>query len=207
MTAAVAAESPTPLPPIEASRAEVYALLAALLSAPPNTEFLARLSELQVDEPDNTEKTMQMAWARLKLAASQARTEAVEQEFNALFIGLGRGELVPYSSWYLTGMLMDKPLAVLRTDLKRLGFARDAEVHEPEDHVAALCEVMSLLIYHPQEYSFETQRTFFITHLSPWLIRFFEDVHQANAAQFYRSVGYLGMQFGTLEQKAFAMLS
>lgn len=207
MTAAVACDLQANLPSVEASRAEIYALLAALLVAPPSADMLTRLSQIQASETDNAQKAMQIAWARLQLAAKQSQAISVEEEYNDLFIGLGRGELVPYSSWYLTGMLMDRPLALLRTELKQLGIERDANSREPEDHIAALCEVMSLLIYHPDEYDFATQRQFFITHLNPWLTRFFTDLHTANSARFYRSVGYLGLQFSEIEQRAFAMLS
>ena len=51
-----------------------------------------------------------------------------------------------HGSWYLTGFLMEKPLAVLRDDLTALGLARRDSCGEPEDHLAALCDVMRALL-------------------------------------------------------------
>jgi TorA maturation chaperone TorD len=123
-----------------------------------------------------------------------------------LFIGLGRGELVPYGSWYVTGFLMERPLAELRVDLKRLGMERQEDVHEPEDHVAALCETMSLLVLSGDEAPFDEQREFFSKHLAPWIGRFFGDLAAAPSAHFYRSVGLLGERFMEVERTYFSML-
>jgi len=85
---------------------------------------------------------MAAAWPLLKLAAQKATPIAVAEEYQELFIGIGRGDVVPYGSWYLTGSLMEMPLAHLRSDLKQLGYERNESVKEPEDHIAALLEVM-----------------------------------------------------------------
>ena len=77
---------------------------------------------------------------------SATTTHQADREYHALFIGVGRGELVPFASYYLTGFLNERPLAVLRQDLARLGAVRSESVKEPEDHIAALCEVMAGLI-------------------------------------------------------------
>jgi TorA maturation chaperone TorD len=188
----------------ERQRADVYSLLSTLLLSPPDEDTLDQLSQLQLDH--SAIKPMQLAWAQLKLAALRAKACDVELEYGGLFIGLGRGELVPYGCWYLTGMLMDKPLAQLRHDLAQLGLARNENLHEPEDHVALLCQTMSVLIQHPNEYSYETQRQFFEHHLAPWIGRFCDDLQQAQHARFYRSVGHLGEQFFQLERQAFSML-
>ena len=63
-----------------------------------------------------------------------------------LTLEIGRGELVPFASYYRTGFLNEKPLAKLRGDMARLGIARAESVKEPEDHIAALCEMMAGLI-------------------------------------------------------------
>ena len=62
-----------------------------------------------------------VAHAALGEAAARADAERVGREYFDLFIGLGRGELLPYASYYLTGFLYERPLARLRGDLKRLG--------------------------------------------------------------------------------------
>jgi TorA maturation chaperone TorD len=151
---------------------------------------------------------MVAAWSALKAAAGKASMDgaaAVDEEYQELFIGLGRGELAPYGSWYITGFLMEKPLGKLRQDLAALGYERPPGVHEPEDHVAALCEVMAMLIT-DDTVPFAVQRTFFETHLGSWMERFFSDLENARSACFYRSVGCLGQAFIGLEKHYFAML-
>lgn len=196
------APRPDSLPFEEQLRAGTYTLLARLLAAVPDADLLARLRTIQAaGEPGDT---LAAAWLQLEQAAAQARGEALDDEYHALFIGLGRGELIPYGSWYLTGFLMEKPLGRLRRDLAALGYERQEGVHEPEDHAAALCEVMALLIADP-EVTPETQQQFFATHLGTWLERFFEDLEKAPSARFYRAVGRLGGEFIKLEKRYLAM--
>lgn len=182
-------------------RGNVYALLGNLLSAPPDGEMLQLLREV-TPEPDD-ESLMAASWQMLALAASRSDQENLREEFDALFIGVGRGELVPYGSWYLTGFLMEQPLAKLRGDLRRLGIERQPGVHEPEDHAAALCDTMALLIGADSPATLAQQHDFFGQHLEPWLPRFFRDLQKAGSARFYRAVGQLGEQFIALESQAF----
>lgn len=193
------------------ARANVYALLAMLLVKSPNTELLTMLRQLPAT--GETEAEMTVAWSMLKLAADKvvtasevaAAVAALDDEYHELFIGLGRGELVPYGSWYITGFLLEKPLAELRLDLTRLGFERQSEVREPEDHAGALCETMSMIITSGRQIPFEVQREFFHKHIHPWMGRFFNDLTQAKAARFYRAVGLVGEKFLEIERAYFAM--
>lgn len=124
-------------------RVDAYRLIATMLRTPPDALFLDQLSRLsRVEAPDELSLSVSM----LGLAARASGADAVNDEFHRLFIGLGRGELVPYASWYLTGFLMEKPLGELRRHLAEMGFERQNGVCEPEDHIAALCEVMSILV-------------------------------------------------------------
>ena len=140
------------------------------------------------------------AWHALETAAQRADVDAVDDEYHDLFIGVGRGELIPYSSWYQTGFVMDKPLAALRTDLAALGFERQDDVKEPEDHAAALLETMALIVASP-EHGVEVQRRFFDRHVSPWMRTFFADLQTAGSARFYRAVGQFGEQFMKFEMQ------
>ena len=119
--------------------------------------------------------------------ASGSQTDAalLDDEYHQLFIGLGRGQLVPYGSWYQTGSVMNQPLARLRSDLAVLGIQRRSDVYETEDHAAALCETMAIICSQPSEIGMETQRTFFNEHLKGWMDRFFKDMQQASAARFF----------------------
>lgn len=182
-------------------RAGFYSLLAALLRSGPDQTVLDEVKGLAGVEP--VDGALTVAMSMLGLAASTSNPEAVEDEHHALFIGLGRGELVPYGSWYQTGFLMEKPLGYLRDDLAALGYQRDADVREPEDHIAALCEVMMFLI--GDGVSLERQTQFFEAHMAQWIERFFTDLSEAKAAVFYRAVGRFGLAFAEVEKQYLSM--
>lgn len=182
-------------------RAGAYTLLAGLLGAVPGPDVLAHVTRLAA--VSGQEDELVLAMHLLGLAAQGSSIQQLDDEYHALFIGLGRGELVPYGSWYLTGFLMEKPLAVLRNDLAVLGYARGDDTHEPEDHAAALCEVMALLIGEGRPLA--VQQQFFDAHLATWLGRFFTDLSEARHAVFYRAVGRFAGAFIELEQYYLAM--
>lgn len=190
-----------PLPDEEAQRARLYALLGRLLAAPPDAGLLGALAGLRGDDSE-----LGRAFAALAQAAT-ADPDAVAQEYHDLFIGLTRGELLPYGSYYRTGFLHEKPLAALRGALAALGIARSPAVKEPEDHIAALCEVMAGLIdgAYGAAQPLAVQREFFEAHIAPWAGRFFADLTAAEAARFYAAVGELGRLFAAIEAAAFAM--
>ena len=148
-----------------------------------------------------------VAHAALAEAASRTNAELAEREYFNLFIGLGRGELLPYGSYYLTGFLHERPLARLRESLARLGVERAAGQSEPEDHAAILCEVMAGLVSRRFPAPPDADRELFEKHLSPWIGRFFADLERATAADFYRRIGTLGRVFLEIETQAFALPS
>ncbi len=188
----------------DALRATNYALLGALLAKPPAAELLADLATTEIE--GTADSPLDVAWRALGKVAATADPEALVDEYQELFIGIGRGELLPYASWYLTGFLNEQPLTVLRDDLARLGFAREEGVSEPEDHVGALCEVMAMLIADPERTAdYATQRNFYTTHIGPYVARFWNDLEQAETARFYRAVSQLGAAFTDLETKYFSL--
>lgn len=191
---------------VGALRANTYSLLAAMLAAPVSQDMLERLKQIDADAAADG-GNVAAAWHALKLAGQWATVELLDDEYHELFIGVGRGELMPYGSWYMTGFLMDRPLSVLRQDLASLGIERQEDVHEPEDHVAALCETMSLIINSGDEISWDRQRRFFGDHMAPWIGKFFADLQNAKAARFYRAVGQLGEQFVEIERRYLTMLT
>lgn len=178
-------------------RADSYALLARLLAAPVDQALLQWLQQIELD--DNQDSQMHQAWSVLQLAASRADVTQVEDEYQQLFIGIGRGELVPFGSWYLTGFLMEKPLVQLRMDLQRLGFERDEEVCEPEDHIAALCEVLAVMATPAEGYLKTDVEAFYNQHLGCWAQRFFVDLQDSKSAHFYSAVGRFGEIFAGME--------
>jgi TorA maturation chaperone TorD len=187
---------------VDAARAQEYAVLAALLMRAPDATLLARLARIVVDA-----SPLGLAHAALAQAAGEADADQVSREYFALFIGLGRGELLPYGSYYLTGFLHERPLARLREDLVRFGVARAEGVYEPEDHIGILCETMAGLITGQFPAPEDAQRVLFEKHIAPWAGRFFADLENAQAAQFYRHVGRVGRTFLDIESEAFALPS
>ncbi len=184
------------------ARAQMYQLLGVLLSAPPSDELLRGLASLQGDDTP-------LGAASKNLAALAGRTTQsdAEQEYSNLFIGLSRGELLPYASYYLTGFLNEKPLADLRSDLMARGIRSSDDVKEPEDHMGTLCEIMSGII--TGEFSCDSdlssQKAFFDAHLAKWAKLFFTDLEEAQSSVFYAPVGSLGRAFMTVEAEAFAI--
>lgn len=191
----------------QAYRAGAYELLAALLRSPPSQSVLDYIASVSDEKSEQNE--LMVALSMLGLAASSCDIAAIDDEYHALFIGLGRGEVVPYGSWYQTGFLMEKPLGILRKDLAAIGFERNSEVHEPEDHIAALFEVMSLMIHQQGELSLdeklEQQKQFFDAHIGCWADKFFSDLSESSSAVFYRSVGRLGTAVINFEARYLSM--
>jgi len=185
---------------VDVARAQEYALLAALLARAPDADLLTRVGELRGDA-----SPLGLAHVALAQAAQATTAERVEREYFNLFIGLGRGELLPYGSYYLTGFLHERPLARLRGDLRQLGIERAEDEHEPEDHAAILCEIMAGLASRRFGAKEGADRDMFEKHLAPWIGRFFADLERAAAADFYRRVGTLGRVFFEIETEAFAL--
>jgi TorA maturation chaperone TorD len=187
---------------VDLARAHEYALLSALLARAPDADLLSRLARLGGDA-----SPLGVAHVALAEAAANADVTAIEREYFNLFIGLGRGELLPYGSYYLTGFLNERPLARLRDDLAVIGVERVEGNYEPEDHAATLCEIMAGLAGGMLSGPDGAERRLFEKHMAPWIGRFFTDVERAEAANFYRHVGTVGRLFVEIETEAFALPS
>jgi TorA maturation chaperone TorD len=185
---------------VDAARAQEYALLSALLVGAPDARMLERLARLDADA-----SALGAAHSALAEAAANTNAKRVEREYFELFIGVGRGELMPYGSYYLTGFLYERPLARLRQDLDALGIAKVEGNAEPEDHVATLCEIMAGVVGGRFDAPRDAQQRLFDKHMAPWFGRFFDDLQKADAAHFYRAVGVLGRTFIDIETEAFAL--
>jgi TorA maturation chaperone TorD len=183
-------------------RADLYDYLGVLLAGPPNQGLLDQTARLSGDDTD-----LGTAIAALSRIARHTQEPAVEREFNALFIGLGRGELLPYASYYLTGFLNEKPLAALRRDMAARGMTRAPNVYEPEDNIASLMEMMAGLITgrFGKPASLADQKTFYNKHIGPWAGHFFTDLEAAKNSVLYASVGAVGRVFMEIEAQGFRM--
>ena len=184
------------------ARAQEYALLSVLLARAPDADLLTRLAQLRGDA-----SPLGLAHVALAEAAADARVEDVEREFFDLFIGIGRSELLPYGSYYLTGFLHERPLARLREFLAKVEIERVPGQSEPEDHAAILCEIMAQLASGRVGALPGADQELFERHIAPWMGRFFADLEHAEHANFYRRIGTLGRVFVEIESEAFALPS
>jgi TorA maturation chaperone TorD len=185
---------------IDRARAQEYALLATLLSRSPDAQLISRLACL-----DGDASPIGVAHTALAETAARTNEEDAGREYLDLFIGLGRGLLLPYSSYYLTGTLYGRPLARLRETLRLLGIEKVGGPSEPEDHAAILCEIMAGLIGGSIPAPAGTDRDFFERHIAGWGRRFFVDLEQAESVDFYASVGTLGRIFMDIETEAHSL--
>ena len=183
-------------------RADFYNFLGLLLAGPPDQLLLDQMAGLSGDETD-----LGQAIQAMSRVAQVTKPAAAEREFNALFIGLGRGELLPYASFYLTGFLNEKPLAQLRNDMAVRGITRAQNVFEPEDNIASLMEMMAGMIVgrFGAPAALNDQKAFWNKHIGPWAAHFYSDLEAAENSVLYASVGTAGRVFMEIEREAFRM--
>ncbi|MFC3109691.1 molecular chaperone [Undibacterium arcticum] len=187
----------------ETARADLYGLLASLFYAPPPQALLDTLATA----PASGYAVLQHGWRGLVEACRELSAEAVRDEYEALFIGVGKPEIFLYGSYYLSGFLMEKPLIALRNDLAQLGLQKADTVIESEDHFATLCEVMRYLIASDDvlQANLAIQKNFFATHLQPWVQELCTALESHPQARFYAAVAHLTRIFFDIEMQAFDM--
>ena len=203
-TIAVGDSKSVAAPAEELARQAMFAFLTRALARPISVTEAANLSPFAVGDSE-----LSVAASTLIDVLANAGQQQLEREYHDLFIGVGRGELLPYASFYLTGFLNEKPLAELRNDMARLGFERPDGVSEPEDHIASLCDIMSHLIEGTAlgEFDIYDQDSFFAAHLKPWAEKFFADLESAKTADVYRHIGRIGRIFLSIEEQSFGMIA
>ena len=186
----------------DALRADMYDFLASLLRKEPSDELIEKVSQLEGDETPIGSACLTLAHLAKTLDNGLIRNEYVD-----IFIGVGRGEVLPFASYYLTGFLNDKPLANLRADMANIGVARVKGVKEPEDHIASLFDMMSGLIrgHYGKVFSIAEQADFFNRHIEPWAGLLMRDIEAAKTVVFYAPVGTIGKAFLEIESAAFSM--
>lgn len=192
----------------EIARSELYGLLTLFYYAPPTAELLVQVRAAATDAPA-AGALLEAPWRTLVGLAREMPVEAVQSEYNALFGGIGKPEVYLYASYYLSGFLNEKPLARLRTDLARLGLARDENMSETEDHVACLCEVMRYLIAAADTKAdkLKRQQEFFATHFQPWVGILCGVIESHPKARFYAALAVLTRNFMEVEAQGFDMLA
>ena len=186
----------------DALRVDMYDFLASLLRKEPSDDLIAKVAQLNGDETP-----IGRASAVLAHLADTMDNGLIRNEYVEMFIGVGRGEILPFASYYLTGFLNDKPLANLRADMMEIGIVRVDGVKEPEDHIASLFDMMSGLIQGQfgKTFSIAEQAKFFNKHIEPWAGLLMRDIEAAKTVVFYAPVGTIGKTFLEIESAAFSM--
>ena len=210
MSAAIAPVrfSPPPVAQEDLARADMYALIARLLYAP-DGQLLRAIATADEIVAETANAPLADAWRALASAAEACDAQTVEDEYEKLFIGVGRPEVMLFGSYYLAGFMMEKPLAILRDDLAKLGFARHDSVNEPEDHLSALCDVMRYLITGDENRDaagLEQQKQFFTRNIQTWYERFCDAALESESANFYKHVARFIKVFLKIEVESFEML-
>ena len=192
----------------ETARAEVYGLLSALYYAPPSADLLAQIPVAATETPAPG-GLLEEPWRELVAAARAMQDPTIQAEYDTLFGGMGKPEVYLFGSHYLSGFLNEKPLAALRTDLARLGLARDESMSDTEDHLAYLCEVMRYLIAADDVAvaNLTAQQTFFAAHMQPWVLQLCDAVANHPKARFYGALAGFTRAFVSVETQGFDMLA
>jgi TorA maturation chaperone TorD len=192
----------------ETARAEVYGLLAALYYAAPAPDLLAQI-RVAVTEAPASGAFLEESWRQLVGRARELGDQAVADEYEALFGGLGKPEVQLFGSHHLSGFLNEKPLAALRGDLAALGLTRDEAMPETEDHIAYLCEVMRFLIAGDdvEVSNLTRQQAFFTAHLLPWVMALCDALEAHPKARFYAALAGFTRAFFSVETQGFDMLA
>ena len=183
-------------------RADMYSFLASLLRKEPSAELVKQITVLESDD-----SLIGKSIKTLSKLASSLDLPTIRDEYVRIFIGVGRGEILPFASYYLTGFLKDKPLAKLRNDMKEIGIEIETDVKEPEDHIASLFDMMAGLILgkFTRNYTIGEQIDFFNKHLAPWADLLMRDIESSKIAVFYSPVGTIGREFLEIERSSFKM--
>lgn len=191
----------------ELARAELYGLLSQLWLAPPDAALLAQF-RVAVTEAPQAGGLLEAPWLALVAAMRATSVEAAAAEHEALFYGVGKPEVFVYGSYYLSGFLHERPLALLRVSLAQLGLTRDAQRAETEDHVAYVLEVMRYLIAGDDAgvCNLEQQRRFFRSHVQSWVEALCEAVLAHPRAELWRAVAGFTQAFVQVETQAFDLL-
>jgi TorA maturation chaperone TorD len=200
--------------PEDEARADFYALLGRLFGDAPDAPLLTIIADARPLAPDasadsgaDVATALARTWDGLRAASATVDPDAVREEFQTLFVGVGRSEVSLYASHYV-GPQSGRPLAEIRAALAELGLARRAASSEYEDHLAVLFEAMRMLIAGDGERlpaALSKQRSFFNLHLASWVFDCCTAIEESAVASYYRQVAQFCSCFMALERDSLAM--
>jgi len=189
------------------ARADCYAVLARLFADAPDRAFLDTLGGA-ARHPHDDSIPLAASWNRLLDASRAMDADAARQEYDDLFVGVGKSEVNLHGSHWHSDAHAQKPLVTLRSDLAALGLARKGESAMFEDHFAALCESMRLLIagdVDRRSAPIGAQREFFQKHLQPWVFDCCAAIEKCSLANYYVRVAEFTCLFMAVERDSLDM--
>lgn len=186
----------------DAARAHFYALIGRLFYDAPDSILLAQLCGAEA-EPMGNDAPLDRAWQSLRGACGSAYPVVLKQEYDTLFVGVGKSEVTPYSSHYVRANSPDRHLVRLHKQLEQLGLARRSAAFEVEDHVSGICDVMRFLIEDGRPLS--EQALIYKEFVEAGVTPFCKAVQLATSAAFYRCVAEFALAFLEVERQAFEM--
>ena len=195
-----------PLSTEDSARANFYALLARLLASGPDDALLGHLATAQ-PLPEGADAALAQAWQSLVDASNEADADAACDEYDTLFVGVGKAPVSIYAGFHAGAPAVDHPRVRMQADLAALGLERTA-TGEPEDHYALIFETMRVLVAGGagrDAAPLAEQERFFDRHVRPGAARFFAAVGAAREADYYRRVAAWGAAFIALEDESFRL--
>jgi TorA maturation chaperone TorD len=198
-----ALREPQPASDEDAARAHHYALIGRLFHDAPDSILLAQLCRPDAAESDGEGAPLEQAWRSLRDACSKAYPAVLKQEYDTLFVGVGKSEVTPYTSHYFRDIAPDRNLVRLRQRIEQLGRGRRSAAFEVEDHISGVCDVMRFLIEDARPLA--EQRLFFKEFVHPAADAFCDAVARATSASFYRHVARFARAFFDVEREALEM--
>lgn len=179
----------------EYARSELYGVLSMLFYGPPSQAVLDLIEGAAIEG----DGVLADGWRGLQAASSQTNAERAREEYESLFIGVGKPEVMLYGSYYLSGFLMEKPLAALRKTWH--GSAWNAPSTCPKAKTisppcATPCDCCMAALQHRRNFS---------AHIQPWARQLFDAIDAHPGATYYRAVAGLARSFVEVETQAFDM--
>jgi TorA maturation chaperone TorD len=197
----------TDLAPEDAARADLYALLARLWHSGPDAGLLAAIAAADEIAAEGDQAGLADAWRQLQAAAAATDPQTAHAEHEALFVGTGKAAVTPYASHYLTETARERLLVALRDELMELGLERNQATHEPEDHFAALLEVMRHLVAAgSSDAALQRQKNFFTRYMHRAYNPLTDQVMVSTKTSLYGYVARFTKAFCDTEAASFDML-
>ncbi len=187
---------------VDRARAQTYALLARLFCAPPDAALLRAIVDSDEPAAEATAAPLALAWNGLKQACAASSDAAAREEYDSVFVGTGKAEVTLYHGAYVPHSEAGSYVVDLRAFLAAHGLARRDSVKEPEDHIAAVLEIMRHLIVEARA-DIDEQKAFFNAYVWTGAAAVCDAICACAKLRLYHYVARYARSFLELEHSAF----